>query len=77
MEILNYVHNNINVQENKILIIGNPRQEFWFDGIFEYKNRNNLETIIPIEDIEKWNENEDYDYLVFFNKKCTEASSVH
>jgi len=68
IEILDYVHRNIDIQKNKVLIIGNPRQEFWFDGIFEYKNRNNLETIIPKEHIENWNDDKNFEYLIIFNR---------
>ncbi|MBE5820337.1 MAG: hypothetical protein E7310_05960 [Clostridiales bacterium] len=68
IKILDYVHRNIDIQKNKVLIIGNPRQEFWFDGIFEYKNRNNLETIIPKEHIENWNDDKNFEYLIIFNR---------
>lgn len=68
MGILEYVYNNIDVHKNKVLIIGNPRQEFWFDGIFEYKNRNNLETIIPKQHVENWNDDKKFEYLIIFNK---------
>lgn len=64
MELIKYIYNNIDVKSNKILILGNPRQEYWFDSIFEYKNRKDLQTYIPESDIEKWNANEKYNYML-------------
>ena len=66
MEILKYVQDNIDVKKNKILILGNTRQECWFDGIFEYRNREDLQTYIPEEDVQAWNNNQKFKYLIVF-----------
>ena len=77
MKLLEYIHDNINVKENNILLIANPRQEFWFDGIFNYANRKNLESQIPISEVEKWN-NKEYKYILvlyrsYYYEKYKEA----
>lgn len=66
IKLLEYVKDNINLKENKILILGNPRQEFWFDGFFEYANREDLETYIPYDDVFSWNSNQKFKYLIVF-----------
>lgn len=66
MQLLQYVYDEIDVHSNRILILGNPRQEYWFDGIFTYRNRQNMESVIPIEDVAKWNDNQEFKYLLVF-----------
>lgn len=68
MELVKYVYNNIDLQDNKILILGTSRQEYWFDAIFTYKNRQDLQTIIPLEDIQSWNNNEKFKYSIILYK---------
>ncbi|MBP3255715.1 MAG: hypothetical protein J6M60_04430 [Clostridia bacterium] len=63
LNLLEYINNNIDLKQNNILLIANPRQEFWFNGIFNYSNRKNLESVIPITEIERWN-NKDYKYIL-------------
>lgn len=66
MKLLQYVYDEIDVHSNKILILGNPRQEYWFDGIFTYRNRQNMESVIPIEHVAQWNDNKEFKYLLVF-----------
>lgn len=66
MELIQYVYDKIDVHSSKILILGNPRQEYWFDGIFTYRNRQNMESVIPIEHVAQWNDNQEFKYLLVF-----------
>lgn len=66
MQLIQYVYDEIDVHSNKILILGNPRQEYWFDGIFTYRNRKNMESVIPIEHVAQWNDNQEFKYLLVF-----------
>lgn len=72
IEILKYFKNNVEISENtEILILGEPKQEFWFWGFLNYRNRENPEIPIKDIDIEEWNENKKYDYLIYFNRSNT------
>ena len=62
MELLEYVNNNIDLKNSNMLLIVDPRQETWFDGFFNYKNREDLQSTIPLKDIDKWN-NKEFKYL--------------
>ena len=69
IEILKFVHEEIEIKENtEILILGEPKQEYWFWGIFNYKNREDPETLITSNDIDMWNNNEKFEYLICFNR---------
>ena len=46
-----------------MLLIVSPRQAEWFNAFFNYKNRDDLQLVIPVEDIIKWN-NKGYEYLL-------------
>ena len=75
LELLQYVHDNIDLKKDNIFIIANDRQEVWFDGIFNYKNRINLQSAISLDDVIRWI-NKEYKYaLVFYRsiyyKNCT------
>lgn len=72
IEILKYVSDNIEItKDTDFLIFGEPKQEYWFWGIFGYKNREDPEIYIELEEVRKWNENEKYDYLICFNRTNT------
>ena len=66
MKIVDYIRENIDLKKDKILILGNPIKLSWFRAFFNYSNRENLELVIPSEDIEKWN-NKEYKYLLIYN----------
>ena len=64
LELIEYIYNNIEINnDNKMLVISAPRQEWWFTAIFNYKNREDPQLVIPKEEILKWN-NGDYKYLL-------------
>lgn len=69
IEILKYVKEELEISDDiEILILGEPKQEYWFWGMLNYKNREDPETIIPRDYIDKWNKNEKFDYLICFNR---------
>lgn len=69
INILQHVEKNIEITDDtEILILGQPKQEFWFWGIFNYKNREDPEVFISSNEIENWNKNRKYDYLICFNR---------
>lgn len=68
IELYRYVYNNIDVKQDRIFILANPRQECWFDGMFLYKNREDIQTRIPQQHIDDWNNNKTFKYaLVFYD----------
>ena len=69
IELLKYIKNEIAIKEDTyIMILGEPKQEYWFWGIFNYRNREHPQDLILKEEIELWNKNEKYDYLIYFNR---------
>ena len=68
LELVKYVYNDIDLKENKILILANARQECWFDGFFTYKNREDLQKLVSKEEIQNWNDNEKYKYAIIFKR---------
>lgn len=68
LEILEYIKkNSLSLENNNTLIIGNQRQEYWFNALLEYKFKDNLNYATTINYIENWNKGE-YEYLVYFNR---------
>lgn len=63
LELLEYIYENINLKDSSMLLIVSPRQAEWFNAFFNYKNRDDLQLVIPVEDIIKWN-NKGYEYLL-------------
>lgn len=65
LEILKFIFDNVklDMKDNNILLIADPMQECWFDGIFNYRNRNNLQSFIPESEVDKWN-NKEYKYIL-------------
>ena len=67
LNIYKFVHDNIDLKDNKILLVVNPRQEWWFKGFFNYSNRDDFEVMLPEEEIYKWNDNQ-YNYILITYK---------
>ena len=65
LDLLEYIHDNIELdkQSNRILLIMDSRQEYWFWAFFNYKNRNDIQATITKKEVDKWNNNE-YKYLL-------------
>ena len=65
LELLEYVYHNIELDRvnHNILLIADPLQEWWFNGFFNYGNRKNLQSFIPMSEVEKWN-NKEYKYVL-------------
>ena len=71
IEVLEYIQKEIEITKNTdFMLLIDPVQEFWFWGIFNYKNRENPETRIENEEIKKWNNGKKYEYLIYFNKSA-------
>lgn len=67
IDLYKFVHDNINLEDNNILLVVNPRQEWWFKAFFNYSNRDDFEVMLPSEEIYKWNDNQ-YTYALITYK---------
>jgi len=68
IDILKYIENEIEINEDTdFMFLAEPVQEYWIWGMFNYKNRENMEERIKLEEIKKCNRGEKYDYIVYFN----------
>ncbi len=68
LKILNNVkQNQLPLQDNNTLIIGNQRQEYWFYAMLKYRFKENLDYATTTTHIENWN-NGTYEYLIYFKR---------
>lgn len=67
MDLVNYVRDNIDLENEKMLIISKERQEHWIFSLLNYKNREESEMErFNVSEVDMWNEGEKYKYAIVF-----------
>lgn len=67
MDLVNYVRYNIDLENEKMLIISKERQEHWIFSLLNYKNREESEMErFSVSEVDMWNEGEEYKYAIVF-----------
>lgn len=68
LKVLNFVRDqNLILEDNNTLILGNQRQEYWFYALLQYRFKENLDYATTLQHIDKWNKGM-YQYLIYFNR---------
>lgn len=66
LKVLDYIkENNLVLENNNTLILGNQRQEYWLYAIIQYRFKTNLDYATTMEHINKWTSGS-YQYLICF-----------
>ena len=67
MDLVNYVRDNLDLENEKMLIISTERQEHWIFSLLNYKNREESEMErFYVSEVDKWNDGEKYKYAIVF-----------